>query len=239
MNNYPLVSIIVTTKREEKNIGNCLESIRKQTYPKEKIEMIVVDNNSTDRTREIAEKYTNKVYIKGPERSAQRNYGIRNAKGQYILFLDADMSLSEGVIGECVNKFIKSESNKAHKENTLSTLKTLDLQTRGLVGLYIPEVISGDSYWCKVRNFERSFYNGTVIDAVRFFPKKIWEEVGGFDETLTGPEDWDFDKKVRKKGKLGIIKSENWIDKNGYLFFIGLIFLSVVFGLALLFDYLK
>src|SRR3989338_7840629 len=151
-NTLPLVSVVVTTKNEEKNIGNCLQSVKRQTYPQRKIEIIVVDNNSLDKTKEIARKYTKKVFNKGPERSAQRNYGISRAKGKYILFLDADMSLSEKVIRECVGKFTHGGKN--------------------LVGVYIPERILGDSYWCKVRDFERSFYNGTVIDGLRFIKKE-------------------------------------------------------------------
>lgn len=218
----PFVSVVVTTKNEEKNIEHCLSSIRRQTYPQDKIKIIVVDNNSSDKTKEIARKYTKRVFNKGPERSAQRNYGIRKAKGEYILFLDADMRLSPKVIGECVGKFIKSESYKVHKENKLSTLGTLDLQTQGLVGLYIPERILGDSFWCRVRDFERSFYNATVIDCVRFFPKSTLGKVGGFDESLTGPEDWDFDKRMRKSGKTDIITSslyhnEVYFNLNNYL----------------------
>lgn len=193
----PLVSVVITTKNEEKNIERCLRSIKNQSYPQNKIEIIVVDNNSTDKTKEIAEKFTEKVFNKGPERSAQRNFGIKKAKGKYILFLDADMSLSEKVIEECVDKFLE-DGNK------------------NLVGLYIPERILGDSYWCKVRDFERSFYNGTVIDCVRFFPKKIWEKAGGFDENLTGPEDWDFDKKVRNTGKTDIVKSKIYHNESDF-----------------------
>ncbi len=73
-----LVSVIVTTKNEEKNIANCLKSIKGQSYPQEKIQIIVVDNNSSDSTTKIAKRFTDKVYNKGPERSAQRNYGIFN-----------------------------------------------------------------------------------------------------------------------------------------------------------------
>lgn len=82
------VSVIITTKNEEENIANCLESIKQQTYPQEKIEIIVVDNNSVDKTKEIALKYTDKVYNFGPERSAQRNFGIRQARREYILSLE-------------------------------------------------------------------------------------------------------------------------------------------------------
>ena len=63
----PLVSVVITTKNEEKNIDNCLESIKLQTYPQDRIEIIVVDNNSSDKTKEIARRYTNNVLNCGPE----------------------------------------------------------------------------------------------------------------------------------------------------------------------------
>lgn len=183
--NNPIVSIIITTKNEERNIENCLKSILQQTYLSDNIEIIVVDNNSTDKTKEIARKYTDKVYNKSPERSAQRNFGVQKAEGKYILYLDADMTLSPNIIAECVEKFGNSE----------------------LIALYIPEVVTGDNFWSKVRQFERSFYNATVIDCVRFIKMKDLLAVRGFDESMSGPEDWDFDKKIRNRGKVDIIKS--------------------------------
>lgn len=93
-----LVSVIITTRNEEKNIERCLKSIKAQSYPLEEIEIIVVDNNSVDKTKDIAYKCTAKVYDFGPERSAQRNYGVGKSEGKYILYLDADMNLSEKVI---------------------------------------------------------------------------------------------------------------------------------------------
>jgi len=181
----PLVSIIITTKNEEKNIGNCLESILRNIGLKgyRNIEIIVVDNNSTDQTKEIARKCTKKVYNFGPERSAQRNFGAKKARGKYLLFLDADMILSPNVISKCIEKF----------ENSY------------LVGIYIPEIVLGNSFWSKVRRFERSFYDGTVIDCVRVVRKDIFEKAGGFDLSMTGPEDWDFDKKVREQGKVTVL----------------------------------
>lgn len=79
MGNYPIVSVVVTIKNEENNIENCLKSIESQSYPQEKIEIIVVDNNSTDCTKKISRRFTNKVYNKGPERSVQRNFGMEKA----------------------------------------------------------------------------------------------------------------------------------------------------------------
>nr|MCS5620811.1 glycosyltransferase [Nitrospinaceae bacterium] len=98
----PVVSVIVTTKNEERNIGACLESVVQQSMPP--LEMIVVDNYSEDKTSEIAREYGAKVFQLGPERSAQRNYGVEKAQGKYILYLDADMRLSPKVIEECFNR---------------------------------------------------------------------------------------------------------------------------------------
>ena len=181
-----MVSVVVTTKNEENNIANCLQSIRNQTYPEEKIEIIVVDNYSSDKTIKMAKKFTDKVYTKGPQRSVQLNFGVQKAKGEYILYPDADMILSEKVIIECVDK----------------------CENEDYVALYIPEKIIGNGFWIDVRDFERSFYNATCIDAVRFVRRDKFLETGGFDENLDfGLDDWDFDRRVKEVVKVGIINA--------------------------------
>jgi glycosyltransferase involved in cell wall biosynthesis len=183
---FPIVSVVVTTKNEEKNIANCLNSIKNQTYPAEKIEVIVVDNYSPDRTVEIAKQYTDKIYLKGPQRAAQLNYGVLLAKGKFVLYPDADMILSKRVIEECVNRC----------ENELYD------------ALYLPEEIVGNGFWISVRAFERSFYNGTCIDAVRFVRKNSFLEIEGFDEKIDfGADDWDFNRRIREVANVGIITS--------------------------------
>jgi glycosyltransferase involved in cell wall biosynthesis len=178
MINTPLVSIIITTKNEAKNIENCLISIQEQSYPN--IETIVVDNASTDKTKEIAKQYTDKVYDKGPERSAQRNYGMIDiAQGEYVMFLDADMILAPEVVTSCL------------RYNNIA--------------LHIPEIILGKNYWSQVRRFERSFYDGTVIDGARFFKKEIFVQINGFDVHLIGADDWDIDKKIKAIGEIGLL----------------------------------
>lgn len=178
--NSPLISVIITTKNEERNIANCIRSIKNQTY--QNIELILVDNFSDDKTAEIAKTLGAIIYFKGNERSAQRNYGAKVATGEYILYLDADMILNPTLIADCVAK-CKQDLDDA---------------------LYVPERIVGEGFWIKVRDFERSFYTGTVIDAVRFVRRNLFLQVGGFDETLVGPEDWDLDRKIRKSGRTGI-----------------------------------
>ena len=177
----------MTTRNEERNIGNCLKSIQLQTY--KPIEVIVVDNNSTDRTKEIARSYTEVVVNKGPERSAQRNYGICDlATGQYAMFIDADMILSPTLISSCVR----------------------EIQLDGLVALHIQEIILGRGLLAKIRRFERGFYSGTVIDGARFFPRLLFCDIGGFDEELLpGPEDWDLDLRLKAVGSIQLINSKS------------------------------
>src|SRR5690242_13999566 len=100
MNKLNLVSVIVPTKNSQHFLDACLRSIKNQSY--KNIELIVVDNNSTDKTKNIAKKYTKRVYNKGPERSAQRNFGASVSKGAYVVFIDSDMQLTKNVIKNCV-----------------------------------------------------------------------------------------------------------------------------------------
>src|SRR5215208_4737328 len=72
----PLVSIVVPTKNSSNTLGMTLESISTQTY--RNYEIIIVDNHSTDATFNIAKRYTDKIYIIGPERTAQMNFGIKS-----------------------------------------------------------------------------------------------------------------------------------------------------------------
>ena len=186
MKNNPLVSIVITTKNEEKNIENCLKSIKEQLYSN--IEIIVIDNGSDDKTCEIAKKYTTKVFTKGPERSAQRNYGmIDKSDGKYVMFVDADMLLSPDLV-KCAVEI---------------------MQDKKYVALHIKEIVLGNNYFSQVRRFERTFYDGTVIDGARFFDKEKFVQSGGFDISMSGPEDWDIDKKMKKIGKIGLLDTKH------------------------------
>lgn len=178
----PLVSIVLRTKNEEERIERCLRSCLHQTY--RKLELVVIDNKSTDATKEIARKFTDLVFDKGPERIAQGNFGmIEIAQGEYVMYIDADMILEPGVISAAV----------------------LRMEEKGLVGLYINEVVLGNGYWGKLRRFERNFYNGTCIDAARFLRRSHVVNLGGFDEdTFPTPsaEDWDLDRRMAEFGEM-------------------------------------
>nr|HPJ72047.1 glycosyltransferase [bacterium] len=101
----PAATVLITTRNEEKNIGPCLASVRAQGLSPGELEILVVDNSSNDRTAEIARSGGARVLERGPERSAQRNLGLAEARGEFVLILDADMRLGAGVIAEGLSRF--------------------------------------------------------------------------------------------------------------------------------------
>ena len=193
------LSVVITTRNEEANIANCIRSFDGR---RDDVEVIVVDNSSTDRTKEIAAELGATVLDKGPERSAQRNLGWRTAKAEWVVILDADMILPRETLDEIVS--IASSSPDADRP----------------LAYWIPEVRTGSGIRTKARNFERSFYDGTCIDALRLFSKSVLEKTGGYDENLiAGPEDWELDIRVLATGAQCEVLSHNLVHNEHELSF--------------------
>ena len=173
----PLVSVVIPTYNSERTIDVCLKSVREQTYPN--IEVIVVDKNSSDITAEIAEKCGAKIFQLDAERAEAKNFGLKKAGGKYVCFIDSDMELTKNVLEECVNLIEKDGK---------------------IGGIIVPEKSIGDSFWVKVRGFERSFYAGTEIESARFFRKDLVEKVNGFDEDIISFEESTLPQKIETLG---------------------------------------
>lgn len=173
----PLVSVLVHTKNSMRTVSDHLESIKNQSY--RNIEIIFVDNNSSDSTVKIARKFTNNIYNFGPERSAQRNFAAKKASGSYFLVPDSDMILGKNVISQCVLLTLKDDNIKA---------------------VIIPEKSFGSGFWTKCKVLERNFCLGVDwIEAARFFDKETFREMNGYDEKNTGTEDFDLPQRIIKK----------------------------------------
>lgn len=183
----PLVSIIVPTKNSSSTLRACIMSIKEQTYSN--IELIVVDNYSTDATVKLASLMGVRVYSFGPERSAQMNFGVKKSRGDYIYRVDSDFVLEPHVVEEAVEKC------EVEKLDAIAVHNTSD-----------PSI----SFWSRVRQLERDCYvdDDSNIGA-RFFKKSVFLAVGGFDEELVAGEDYDLHNRLIKMGyKAGKIKSK-------------------------------
>src|SRR5262249_52114874 len=127
------VSVVVPTRNSMRTLEACLHSIRAQDVP---VELIVVDNASTDGTYELAKKLADTAVRGGPERSAQRNAGGRPAAADWILWIDADMVLPP---------------------TTASAALATAMET-GADAVAVPEVSAGPGFWTACRALERSCY---------------------------------------------------------------------------------
>lgn len=182
------VSVIVTTRNVARTLDACLASIRAQQHPV--LELIVVDNHSTDDTVAIAQQHADVVLTAGPERSAQRNLGVRTARGQWILWIDADMVLEPAVVGSAL-----TAAGRA-----------------GAVAVCIPERTVGAGFWTACRSLERSCYlDDPSLANPRLLRRDILLGMGGFDESMAGPEDTDLRHRLAEDGAL-VTVCEAFID---------------------------
>ena len=172
------ISVVVPTYNSASVIANCLASLQSQHLAP--IDVVVSDGGSTDATLAIAKGFGATVIQGQANRSRQRNAGALAATGEYVVFIDADMRLTPGVLEECVESFRES-----------------------VAALVIPEVDIGQSFWARVRGFERSFYQDSWwLQAARCYRKSQFIKIRGFDVGLIGPEDWDLDERIRSFGSV-------------------------------------
>lgn len=190
----PLVSILIPTKNAALTLGPLLASIQAQTYLH--IEIIVVDNFSTDITADIAAEYGVVPILQGPERHAQRRAAAAAATGDVLFFVDADMKLEVGLVAECVS-----------------------LLADGADAVIIHEMPHGAAnFWTRVKCLERSLYAGDdQIEAARVFARSAYDRVGGFSDTMISCEDWDLTDRLRQSGAIiSRTKAGLWHDE-GYV----------------------
>lgn len=184
----PLVSIIMPTYNSEKTLEACLQSIKNQTY--KRIETIVVDGGSEDRTAEIALKMGARAYIKkGFSMAAATNFGAHVSCGDYIYRVDSDVILDPSLVKEAVSR---CESNLYD----------------GVCIFWLPD--ESISFWAQVRKMEKESYikypnyvgginyNRNLLGA-RFLNRSVFEYIGGVDENVpTAGEDYALYEKLAK-----------------------------------------
>ena len=185
-----MLSIVIPTKNEEEYLPKLLESIRRQTV--QPTEIIVADAHSTDHTREIAKSFGAKI-IDGGMPSVGRNLGAKQANGDLILFLDADVELRDPTFLE---KSIKEFNDRC-----------LGLATCDVFPL-------SDAY---IDHFLHKAYNKYVRAWGSLFPhapgfcmlvkREGHNKISGFDELVVFCEDHDYARRFKRVGRFGFLKS--------------------------------
>lgn len=193
-----LISIVIPAYNEEKQISSCLDALVKQSTAR-KFEVIVVDNNSSDKTVKVANRYNGKLNLrviseKQKGRGSARYAGFNKASGTIILSTDADASVPENWIERIMSAF----ENETGVLAVTGTCKITDSSflTNALFNYFQPAVmrvykIFFGHYWLSGFNF-----------AIR---RSTYIETGGFDHKLNTQEDVDLSFRVSKVGRIKFI----------------------------------
>lgn len=203
----PKLSIIIVTYNSSQHIKDMLLSIEKQT--KTPHEIIVIDNNSFDQT--IAQIYASKVNIRLLQQkenlgfSRANNLGVKDAKGEYLLFLNPDTMVLDHAIDNLYN-FLKSRDDVGivapqlieDNGNIQPSVRNLPTVTRAI-----------KEYYLGIKNSYEPFYPlsnqplevESVVGAAMMVPKDVYRKLGGFnDKYFMYYEDLELCKKVREDG---------------------------------------
>ncbi len=214
-----MLSIIIPTYNEEKCLPKLLDSIRKQEY--KNYEVIIADANSGDRTRQIAKKYGCRV-VKGGMPAVGRNNGAKMAKGDILLFLDADSLIGNGFLENALRDIKKRNLDAAGTYLHPLSKNMLDRIFLGIFNLWI---------------YSTQYFYPNACGSGIFCKKDLHDKIKGFDETIRLSEDMDYARRTGKHGKFRIIKNSRLIysmrryEKEGR-FKVGLkLFLSAVYRL--------
>jgi len=198
----PVCSIIIPVRNEERSIAKCLDMILPNDYPKDRIEIIVVDGQSDDETLRVLQNYiTEHPYaqikvLKNPKKIAPAgmNIGIKHAKGSVIAIVGAHNYISKNYLSVAV-KYL--EENKAECVGGIGMCISIDqTPTSQAISFVMNSKFGVGSSFRTVKKGVR--YVDTVPSPV--YKREVFEKIGLFDENLVRNQDDEFNFRLIKNG---------------------------------------
>lgn len=193
----PLVSVVIPNYNYAKFISETIESVLAQTYAN--LEVIVVDDESADDSLEVLKKFDGRITViaqKNQGVSRARNNGAAKASGEFIAFLDADDVWMPTKIERQMQRFTEDgELGMVHCSMTY-------IDPAGNVCGENREGMEGDVS-SELLKFDRGVVVG--VGSTSLMPKKVFDELGGFDHRLSTAADWDLSYRLASEYKIGFV----------------------------------
>jgi glycosyltransferase involved in cell wall biosynthesis len=184
-----MISVIVPSFNEEANIARCLESLSNQTIPRNEYEIIVVDGNSKDRTREIAERYADLVFIQTSEKvGGARNDGAMRSRGEIIATTDADCILPPNWL-----EIIREDFSRYRIVQLYGPVDPIEKGIKNWLSLFFANSFCRLGYCTMV--FYYTLGCNTAFDRQAFFD-------AGMYQTIDAGDDLEIARRMRKIGKV-------------------------------------
>ena len=185
-----ILSLIIPTYNEEEYLPVLLESIKQQDFSD--YEIIVADADSKDNTVKIAEEYEC-IVVEGGMPAVGRNNGAKVAKGDYLLFLDSDLKLTEDYLAKVIYEFKMERLGIAITQMKPLSKKTEDKLLHDLANLFMISVE-------KIKPHGAGCY-GIIAK------RELHERCGGFNEELTFGEDTEYIERLAKKERFKVLRN--------------------------------
>lgn len=201
-NNKKFVSIVVPAYNEERYISKCLDSFVRDHYPKEYLELLIVDGGSTDRTKEIVKEYSKKYpfikLLENPNRVTPfaLNIGIKNAKGDMICLFGAHAEADPDYVEKSAYHLFNNDTDCVGGINiSTSPFKTIGARAIA-AALRSPFGVGGAKH--RTENVTKPEYRDTVPKPC--YKKEVFEKYGMFNENLVRSQDMEFNIRMRRAG---------------------------------------
>ncbi len=196
-----LCSIIIPCRNEEKYIRHCIESVIAQEFPKNELELLIVDGMSRDTTRAIIQKYIlQHSFIKLLDNPrwitpCALNIGIKSAQGDIIIRMDAHATYNPDYIPKCVQHLHESKA-----DNVGGTMITLPRENT-FIGQLIVAVLTS-RFGVGNSDFRTGTQQPKETDTVfgGCYRKEIFDRIGFFNEKLPSSQDMEFNLRLKKQG---------------------------------------
>lgn len=188
---FPKVSILIPARNEEKNIGDTIKSVLSMEYPKNKLEVIAIDNNSTDRTADMIRKFKRVKLLSEKKlgKANALNRGLSIATGEIIGTLDADTLVDKNCLKKSVGYFEDSRVGAV-----TNFVKVED--DRGILGKFQTIEYAFSGITKKLISFLNSMY--ITPGTLSLLRKDVIQDIKFSDDTLA--EDMDMALSITKKG---------------------------------------
>jgi glycosyltransferase involved in cell wall biosynthesis len=201
VSDLPTVSVVVPTRNRARWLGYIFQALARQVYPSELVEVVVVDNSSTDDTEEVVSHWAEafpfpvRFYRKANQGPASsRNYGAAHSTGDVIAFTDSDCMPEPDWLINAV---------RAVKDGAWL-----------VTGPIIPRRTADTHFFFNAQLAPVASDTGLYRTANLIVPRKVFERVGGFDETFTlgpggavlGGEDSDLGWRINRSGGLAVFQ---------------------------------
>ncbi len=201
--NLPYISILIPCRNEERYIGKCLESIISNNYPKDKIEILVVDGMSKDRTRDIIKKFQ----ITNPKSQIQLfdnprkftpfafNIGTKKARGEVIMLMGAHAIYEKDYVSKCV-KYLE-EYNADNVGGVMKVLPSKNTLCAKAIAISLSH-----SFGAGGSHFRIGIKEPREVDTVfgGCYKREVFEKIGLFNEKLKRSQDMEFNLRLKRAG---------------------------------------